>query len=82
MGWFAGTVACEVTLFSTVEASTSTMIFFLFFLCSGLVDYGSVYGIIILRRKTWAWGLCAIPLATPILIAGVRVPSGATPDPS
>ena len=62
---------CKVTLLSTVKASTSVAIFFLFFFGGGLADYGSVHSIIVLRRKIWARGLRAVSLTAPVLVVGV-----------
>jgi len=79
---FVGAIADKVALFSTFEASASLSVLLAFFVICGFVDNGRcIYCVIILGRKTWLRGLCAISWSVPILI--VRswvVASRAMPD--
>jgi len=79
---FVWTVACKMTLFPTLKASTHAMIFLFFFVCHGFADYRKVHSIIIPGWETRTRGLCSISLTAPVLIVGVCIPPWVAPDPT
>jgi len=79
---FTGAIACKMTLFPALEASTCTMIFLVFLFSRSFADYRKIHGVIVSGRKTRTRRLRSVPLSAPILIVGICVPSGALPDPT